>query len=114
MAYDTGTVERVRRALAGRRDVVERPLMGGLCFMVSGNMCCSVSGRGGLLVRVSQTAYEVCVRKPHVTPMQMGKRTMRGFVRVLPEGYRTAAQLRGWLKLGVDCALTLPSKRQRA
>ena len=88
--------------------------MGGLCFMVGGNMCCSVSGKGSLLVRVSQTAYEASLRKPHVTPMKMGKRKMRGFVRVWPMGYRTAAQLRGWLKLGVDCALTLPAKRQRS
>src|SRR4029077_19274194 len=52
MAYDEKTAARVRKALAGRHDVVEKKLMGGLCFMVNGNMCCSVSGKGGLLVRV--------------------------------------------------------------
>ena len=52
MAYDEKTAARVRKALAGRRDVVEKKLMGGLCFMVKGGMCCSVSGKGGLLVRV--------------------------------------------------------------
>ena len=46
MAYDEITAERVRDALAKRRDVVEKKLMGGLCFMVNGNMCCSVSARG--------------------------------------------------------------------
>ena len=104
MAYDARTAERVRHAL-GRRDFVEKQMMGGLCFMVGGKMCCSVSGKGGLLVRVSQTAYEASLHKPHVTPMKMGKRTMRGFVRVSPLGYRTAAQLRGWVRLGVACAL---------
>ena len=51
MAYDEKTAARVRKALAGRRDVVEKKLMGGLCFMTQGGMCCSVSGKGGLLVR---------------------------------------------------------------
>jgi len=47
MAYDEKTAGRVRNALSGRRDVVEKNLMGGLCFMTKGGMCCSVSGGGG-------------------------------------------------------------------
>ena len=47
MAYDEKTAERVRKVLSGRREVVEKKLMGGLCFMVKGGMCCSVSGRAG-------------------------------------------------------------------
>jgi hypothetical protein len=55
MAYDENTAERVRRLLRGRKSVTEQPLMGGICFMVNGNMCCAVSGRGGLLVRSGPT-----------------------------------------------------------
>jgi hypothetical protein len=29
--------------------------MGGLCFMMKGGLCCSLSGRGGLLIRVGWT-----------------------------------------------------------
>jgi hypothetical protein len=36
VAYDEETAERVRRVLAGRRDLVERKMMGGTCFMVIG------------------------------------------------------------------------------
>ena len=50
MAYDEKTAERVRRTLGSQRDVVEKKMMGGLCFMVHGTMCRSVSGKGGLLV----------------------------------------------------------------
>ena len=42
MAYDEKTAERVRQALAGQRGVVEKKLMGGLCFMIGGGMCCAV------------------------------------------------------------------------
>jgi len=81
MAYDERTAERVRAALSGRRGVAEKTLMGGLCFMVNGGMCCSVSGRGGLLVRVAAETYERMLGEPHVQPMKMGQRVMRGFVR---------------------------------
>ena len=50
MAYDQQMAERVRQVLSGRRDVIEKKMMGGLCFMIRGGMCCSVSGSGGSCV----------------------------------------------------------------
>ena len=113
MAYDEKTAARVRKALAGRRDVVEKKLMGGLCFMVTGGMCCSVSGKGGLLVRVDIEAMDRVLLEPHVTPMEMGGRVMRGFVRVAPEGYRTDAALKKWVERGVTAAGERPAKKGR-
>src|SRR5882762_3474315 len=66
MAYDEKTAERVREVLSDRRGVVEKKLIGGLCFMVNGSMCCSVSGRGGLLVRVGAEAHAQMLAEPHV------------------------------------------------
>jgi TfoX/Sxy family transcriptional regulator of competence genes len=115
MAYDEKTAERVRAVLSDRRDVVEKKLMGGLSFMVSGSMCCSVSGRGGLLVRVDAEAREQMMAEPHVRPMEMGGRTMSGFVRVAAEGYRTGAALRKWVERGVAAArLAKASAKPRA
>jgi hypothetical protein len=101
MAYDESTAARVRQVLAGQPGLVEKKMMGGLCFMVHGGMCCSVSGKDGLLVRVDAASYATALREPHVQPMRMGKRVMRGFVRVAPEGYRTTEDLRCWVLRGV-------------
>ena len=114
MAYDEKTAERVRDALSGRRGVVEKKLMGGLCFMVDGAMCCSVSGRGGLLIRVAADAREQALAEPHVAPMEMRGRIMTGFVRVAPEGYRTAATLRKWIEHGVAAAASAKEKPKTA
>jgi TfoX/Sxy family transcriptional regulator of competence genes len=103
MAYDEKTAERIRKVLSKRADVVEKKMMGGLCFLVGG-MCCSVSGKGGLLVRIDPEAQTTILREPHVRPMEMGARTMKGFVRVASEGYRTDAALRTWVMRGI-CAL---------
>ena len=114
MAYDEKTAARVRKALAGRRDVVEKKLMGGLCFMLNGNMCCSVSGKGGLLVRVEIEAMDRVLLEPHIAPMEMGGRVMRGFARVAPEGYRTDAALKKWIERGVNAADARPAKAGRS
>ncbi|WP_298254467.1 TfoX/Sxy family protein [Bradyrhizobium sp.] len=110
MAYDEKTTEHIRRLLRGRRNVTEQPLMGGICFMVNGNMCCAVSGRGGLLVRVGPEAHAQMVHEPHSGPMEMGGRIMKGYVRVAPDGYRTEGMLKKWLARGVEFAATLPGK----
>jgi len=109
MAYDEKTAGRVRKLLSVRPDVVEKKLMGGLCFMVKGRMCCSASGKGGLLIRIGPDAQQLMLGEPHVQPMEMRGRIMTGFVRVAPEGYRTEAELKKWVKRGVDFVATMPS-----
>lgn len=112
MPYDLQAVDGIRVLLADRR-VVERKMMGGLVFMVDGHMCVVASGRGGLLVRVGTDVQARVLREPHVKPMTMAGRPMTGFVRVLPEGYRTAAALRKWVKRGLEFVATLPAKPAR-
>jgi TfoX/Sxy family transcriptional regulator of competence genes len=113
MPYDVITAERVRTALLGRDDVVEKSLMGGRCFMVSGHLCCSVSARGGLLIRVDDATRAELLKKAHVSPMQMGGRPVRSFVRVAAEAYRTDAALRKWIGRALECVAKLPAKRPR-
>jgi TfoX/Sxy family transcriptional regulator of competence genes len=110
MAYDEKTADRVRRILAGRRGVAEKRMMGALCFMVNGSMCCGVAGQA-LMVRVGREAHRRMVALPHVRPMEIGGRRPAGFVLVDPPAIRTHAALAKWIRRGVDFAATLPEKR---
>ena len=110
MPYDIQAADGIRVLLGDRHDVVERKMMGGLVFMVNGHMCITASGRGGILVRVGPIAQAHVLKEPHVKPMTMAGRSMAGFVRVMPEGYRTAAALRKWVKRGLEHVATLPPK----
>jgi TfoX/Sxy family transcriptional regulator of competence genes len=110
MAYDEETAERIRKLLSPRSDVVEKKMMGGLCFMVDDRMCCAVSGRGGLLVRVGADGYTSALAEPHVRAADMAGRTMSGFVRVDPAGYRTDAALSAWVQRGLEFAAMLATK----
>lgn len=116
MAYDEKTAERIRHLLAERHDVHERKMFGGLAFMAKGGMCCVVSGRGGLLVRVNPGDQPRLIAQPHVKPTVMGGGKVKSFVRVMPEAYRTRAGLKKWVQRGLDAAAMLkdePRKRRK-
>jgi TfoX N-terminal domain len=113
MAYDEKAAIRIGKLLSSRTDVVEKKMMGGLCFMVGGNMCCSVSGKGGILVRVGPDAHPSVLGEPHVQPMEMRGRMMTGFVRIAPEGYGTDAGLKKWIQRGLDFVASMPAKSAR-
>ena len=116
MAYDETTAARVRKLLAGQRDVAEKKMMGGLCFMVNNTMCCTVSGRGGMLIRIGPEAHARMLQEPHASPMEMRGRIMTGFVRVAPEGYQSDADLNRWVRRGLDFVAAMPkeTKSKRA
>ena len=100
--HDTdATLDRVRRILAKRRNVVEKRMIGGLCFMLDGSMCCGVN-KGGLLLRVGADNLERTLKLRHVKPMKFGGRQLKGFVVVEPSGFRTDDALKKWIERGIQ------------
>jgi TfoX/Sxy family transcriptional regulator of competence genes len=113
MGYDVKTAERVRRILASRGGVVEKRMVGGLSFVVDGNMCCGVTG-SALMVRVGADARKRVLAEPHVRPMEFAGRPLAGFLCVDPEGFPTDAALAAWVQRGIDFVATLPAKSPAA
>jgi TfoX/Sxy family transcriptional regulator of competence genes len=109
MAFDEALARRVRKALAGTPDVVEKKIFGGVAFMVRGNMCCGVIG-DRLMVRVGPKEYETALSRPHAKPMDFAGRPMKGFVFVEPEGHASAGDLKAWIAQAMEYVLTLPAK----
>jgi hypothetical protein len=110
MAYDTELADRVRELIAAERGVDEKPMFGGLAFLLGGNMAVAVSSQGGLLVRVPPADTEKLLTRDHVTPMVMAGREVGGWLRVATDGVTTRRQLAGWVTRGVTYAKTLPAK----
>ena len=100
MAYDETLASRVRAALGRRSDVAERKMFGGIAFLCDGRMCCGVKG-SDLVVRIVETEVERALANPHVRPMDLTGRPLRGFVFVSPPALRTDAALRTWVAKGL-------------
>ena len=108
MAYDEKLAERIRAELEGL-PFAEKKMFGGVAFLVHGNMACGI-GKDNLMVRVDRAEHAKLLQKPHTKPSEMAGRPMKGWLLVEPEGVKTKSQLEGWVKKGVDFALTLPPK----
>ena len=111
MSYDEAVAVRIRRVLSRRKDVVEKRMVGGVSFIVRGNMCCGVT-RDKLMVRVGPEARRRVLRKPHTEPMRFAGRPLAGFICVKPAGYRTDRALSTWVQRGLDFVATLPKQRR--
>jgi TfoX/Sxy family transcriptional regulator of competence genes len=109
MAYDERLAERIDAALAGRDDVRERKMFGGIAFMVSGNLCCGALGED-LIVRLGEDGGDAALDEPHTRPMDVGGRAMKGWVFVAPAGVADDAALRGWVDRALAFVATLPPK----
>ncbi len=110
MSYDESIAGRVRSALAGRDDVTEKKMFGGLAFLVSGHMCCGVLG-ADLVVRIGPASYPAALKEPHVREMDFTGRALKGLVYVGSHGISSEKSLRRWVDRGLEFVASLPRKR---
>jgi hypothetical protein len=113
MAYDKSLAARVRGSLAGRADVDEKPMFGGLTFMVAGNMCCGVN-RDDLIIRLDAGTALSDLRGPQARAWDFMKRPMPGMFAVSAAGCATQQEVDQWVAIALNHALSLPPKARRA
>src|SRR6476661_7497822 len=104
VAYDEKLAERIREMLDDANDVTEQKMFGGLAFLIGGNMAVAASGQGGLMVRVDPAASDALVSTTPAEPMDMGGRSMQGWLRVGVDDLQTKRQLEKWVGLGTAYA----------
>ncbi|MFN0200126.1 MAG: TfoX/Sxy family protein [Bacteroidia bacterium] len=105
MAYDESLANRVVRVFLEKNiEVEEKKMMGGLCFMVDGKMCCGLlmdkkTQENLLMARIGEIAYEQAIEKEECIPMEFTGRAMKGFVFVLEAGFESDQALTYWIDL---------------
>ncbi len=102
--------ERLRRALAGRKKIIEKKMFGGTCFLLQNNMLCC-AGTQGFLFRVGTQAQDKALARPGAKPMEMNGRRFQGFIWVDP-GACDARKLKSWIALAESYVATLPPKKK--
>lgn len=112
MNTDNDLAGRVRAALSDAGAIREIKMFGGIGFMLNGNFVVGASKRG-LLMRVGKDGQDNALKRPGARPMEMGGRTMHGYVHVDPPGL-TDAPLKAWLQMALDFVRTLPPKGPNA
>ena len=100
MPYDERLTARIREIIGGRADITERRMFGGVAFLCNGRMCCGVAG-DDVVVRVVESEMARALARPHVRPMDLTGRALRGFVFVGADGCRTRRALKQWVDEGL-------------
>lgn len=106
MTFDEELAERARELVESEYGIGEKRMFGGVAFLVDGSMAFAVSGEGGLMVRVPADETEALLALPHVGPMDMSGRPVKGWVRVDAAGCEGDG-LREWIARGVEHVRTL-------
>ncbi|MGH7878553.1 MAG: TfoX/Sxy family protein [Candidatus Binataceae bacterium] len=108
-AYDAALAARVRRALASRDDVAEKPMLGGLTFMVAGKMCCGLI-KDELVIRLGATTVLAELRSPDVRVCDFTKRPMRGLFVIRAQGCADQRKVNRWVRRALRCVLSPPPR----
>lgn len=112
MAYNEHLAERIRRALAGRHDVEEKKMFGGICFLIKGKMAAGIV-KDDLMVRAVDGKYQAALTKPHCREMDFTGKPLKGFLYVGAEGVDSDRDLEEWLQLGIEFVESAPGKPKK-
>ncbi len=105
MAFSQYQADRITQLLESKGIHFEaKKMMGGLCFMVDGKMCCGIHfdkkrQTDLLMARIGESAYDAALSKEGCLPMDFTGRPMKGYVFISPEGFDMDKDLEYWLDL---------------
>ncbi|MFZ7115350.1 MAG: TfoX/Sxy family protein [Bacteroidota bacterium] len=108
MAFNEKTAQRIREILLNKgADFKEKTMFSGICFMVDNKMCCGThidkkTNEEYLLCRIGEKAQEKAMEKDNVIPMNFTGKSMKGYIFVVEEGFKSKKDLSYWLQLCLD------------
>ncbi|MGJ8533668.1 MAG: TfoX/Sxy family protein [Alphaproteobacteria bacterium] len=113
MAYDEELADRFRNAVDGLGGIVEKRMMGGVCFMLDGNMLGGANrqktGEGRFMFRVGKDNEAEAMKRPGAMTMEQGGRKMTGLIFVYEDDC-DAECLQSWIALALTFVGNLPPK----
>lgn len=113
MALDEELNQRMRDLLDGLPGLSEKRMMGGLCFLVDGNMIGAArrekSGNAHFMFRVGKDNEDEALRQPGTRPMVHGGRKMSGFI-WLDEDEAETGNMKALTSLAMSFVTSLPPK----
>ena len=111
MPFDETLAERIRDALARKKNIEEKRMFGCICFFINGNALAGV-WKDRLIARLGPDEAEAALREPHVRAFDITRRPMRKWVAVEPEGVEDDDQLKDWIQRAIKFVGKLPRKEK--
>ena len=102
MAYSERLANMTRELISQtQKNVKEKAMFGGLCFMVNDKMCVGVE-KDRLMVRLDPAKFDEVMEKEGCKPMDFTGKVMKGFVFVDAGVLNTKKKLDYWINLAIE------------
>lgn len=109
MSRDAGLEELIRQELSARSEISEKPMFGGLAFLLDGHLLCGARN-DGMLVRLGKGKDGWALALDGIELMVMGDRRMNGWVRAGPAAFGDDGLRKRLLDAALTYVLALPPK----
>ena len=107
--YDPGLAARLDEIMSGMLEMEVTRMFGGYGFLMNGNMCVGIWD-DMLVIRIGIDGWKASCMDPHVRPMDLTGRVMRGWAMVAPEGVAEDADLQRYVDMAIMFCAALPPK----
>ncbi len=107
MHSDSGLVARLFDLLPNTLE--PKKMFGGQCWMLYGNICVGVYHEF-LITRIGINSFTEIANEPHVHPMDITGKQMKGWAKIDPEGFEAEKELQRHVNLAIEFVSTLPPK----
>ncbi|MBS1774219.1 MAG: TfoX/Sxy family protein [Bacteroidetes bacterium] len=101
MAYSEKLAKRIREALSHIKQLEEKAMFGGICFMVNDKMCIGVN-LDEIMCRIDPDKEDEALTRTGARPMDFTGHPMRGYVFVHQDAIKKKSELDYWIKLCLD------------
>ncbi|MCI0480265.1 MAG: TfoX/Sxy family protein, partial [Candidatus Dadabacteria bacterium] len=95
--------------IAGLPGMKEKRMFGGICYMLNGNMCVGIY-KDNVIVRIGEDIAEKIMKEPHVKPMDIAGKAMKGWAMVGSDGIVEDKSLKRFCSFAIEFVLTLSPK----
>ena len=107
--YGPGLAARLDDIMAGMLDTEVTRMFGGYGFLMNGHMCAGI-WNNMLVMRISTDERYAIDGEPHVRPMDLTGRVIKGWAMIEPEGATEDADLRRYADMAILFCAALPPK----
>ena len=110
--YDIGLAARLDEIMTGMLDMEVTHLFGGYGFLMNGHMCVGV-WNDVLIIRIGVDGWAAIRDLPHVRPMDLTGRVMKGWAMIEADGLSEDADLQRYVDMAIMFCAALPPKPGR-
>jgi TfoX/Sxy family transcriptional regulator of competence genes len=114
MAYNEKIAGKTREIISlAHKNVEEKKMFGGLCFMVNDKMCVGVENNR-LMIRLDPARIDEVLQKEGCKPMDFTGKVMKGYVFVDINVLNARRKLEYWINLALEYnEIAKPSKKKK-